>query len=235
MIQPSFFIAFGVGFLSFLAPCTLPVLPGYFSYLAGVSHKENGKQKRFRIFVTSLSFVLGFLLVLVTLGATASVAGQFLLKNKRLWQKVGGLIVFLFGLQIMGVLKWSFFERSKTLDLTKLVPWQKGKAFFTGASFGLGWTPCVGPVLGSILVLAAQTKTLGQGMGLLVAYTLGLAIPLLFSGFFLAQLKFLRGQYARLISGMTLAILGILLFFNQYSKLTTGLARFYQVLKIPIF
>lgn len=230
MIKPNFLIAFGVGFLSFLAPCTLPVLPGYFSYLAGVDQGKNGHQKRFRLFVVSLAFVSGFLLVLVILGAGASIVGRFLLKNKRFWQKIGGFLIIIFGLQTIGVVRgfrgFQGFGES----------WKgKGKSFLAGVSFGLSWTPCIGPILGSILVLAGQSQTLESGVALLIFYALGLAVPMLFSGFFLSQLKFLRHQYTPIISGAILLILGILLFFDQYSKLTIWTAEAYRFLNIPIF
>lgn len=233
MSEPGFLLAFGVGFLSFLAPCTLPVLPGYFSFLAGASQDE--RKKRIEIFLVSLAFVLGFLLILVILGATASLAGQFLLRNRKIWQKIGGLIIVIFGLQTMGFLKTSFLQEGKSLNLERFTSWQKGKAFLAGGSFGIGWVPCIGPILGSILVLASQTQTLKKGVGLLASYALGLSIPLLLSAFFWAQLKFLKNQYVPLISGGTLVILGLLLFFGQYSKLTILTAQAYQFFKIPIF
>lgn len=227
MTEPSFLIAFGVGILSFLAPCTLPVLPGYFAYLAGASQEKDNRRKRLKILATSLAFVIGFLLVLVLLGATASIAGQFLLSNRRLWQKIGGALIMIFGLQTTGIVRWprgfqAFWQR-------------KPQAFLAGASFGLSWTPCIGPILGSILVLASQTQTLTQGISLLTSYALGLAIPMLLSGVFLSQFKFLRSQYISVISGVVLLTLGLLLFFDQYSQLTTKTAQVYRFLNIPIF
>lgn len=235
MTEPSFLIAFGIGILSFLAPCTLPVLPGYFSYLAGVNQEKNERKKRVKIFFASLSFAFGFLLVLVVLGATASAAGQFLLKNRNFWQKIGGLFIVIFGLQTMGViqgLRLTIPDRRYNPDRGS---GRKREAFLTGASFGIGWTPCIGPILGSILILAAQTQTLSRGVGLLTSYALGLSIPLLLSGFFLGQLKFLRRPYVPLISGGILIILGVMLFLDQYSKLTIWTERVYRFLKIPIF
>lgn len=227
MVEPKLLIVFGVGILSFLAPCTLPILPGYFSYLAGVRQEKNERKKRLKIFLTSLFFVLGFSLVLVILGAAASAAGQFLIINKNLWQKIGGLLIVVFGLQTMGVVRgFQGFQKN----------WRKKPgAFLAGASFGISWTPCIGPILGSILILASQSQSLNRGIGLLIAYVLGLSIPMVLSGFFLSQLKFLRNQYVPLISGGILLILGIMLFFNQYSKLTIWTSEIYRFLKIPIF
>lgn len=234
-MEVNFLIAFYVGILSFLSPCILPVLPGYFSYLAGASKEKDGGQKRLKVFLISLAFVLGFLLVLIILGATASALGQLLLINKKFWQKIGGLLIIIFGLQTMGFLRWQFLEKGRSFNFDKFTPWKKGKAFFAGSSFGLAWTPCIGPILGSILILAGQTQSLTRGIGLLVSYALGLSIPMLLSGFFLAQLEILRSQYIPIISGTILLILGILLFFGQYFKLTIWTAQLFEVLKIPIF
>lgn len=235
MNDPGIFIAFGIGVLSFLAPCTLPVLPGYFSYLAGVDQERNRRKKQIKTFFTSLAFVLGFSLILVILGATASVIGQFLLKNRNLWQKIGGLIIIFFGLQTMGLIRgFQFTIPDRRYNPDPVSGW-KGKAFLAGAGFGIGWTPCIGPILGSILVLASQTQTLFRGVGLLIAYALGLSIPMLFSGFLLTKLKFLKSQYIPSISGGILIVMGLLLFFNQYERLTFGIAKIYQILKIPIF
>lgn len=234
-MELSFLIAFGIGILSFLAPCTLPVLPGYFSYLAGVDEEKDKKKRQVKILVTSFFFVLGFLLVLVILGSAASLMGQFLLANKTFWQRIGGLVIVVFGLQTMGFLRIGFFQKSKNLNLERFTSWQRGKAFLAGSSFGIGWVPCIGPILGSILILASQTQTLTRGVGLLIAYALGLSIPMLFSGFLLTKLKFLRNQYIPLISGGILIILGILLFTDQYAKLTFWTAQIYQFFGIPIF
>ena len=235
MSEPSYLIAFSVGFLSFLAPCTLPVLPGYFSYLAGISDEKDKGKKQVKIFLASLFFVFGFLLVLMILGATASLAGRFLLRNRKFWQKIGGVFIIIFGLQTMGALKLKFLQRGKSWQLEKFTSWKHGKAFLVGSSFAIGWTPCIGPILGSILILASQTQTLSQGFGLLTFYALGLSIPMLLSGFFLSQLKFLKNRYIPLISGSILIILGMLLFFDQYAKLTIWTSQLYRFLKIPIY
>ncbi len=220
MIEPNFLIAFGVGVLSFLSPCILPVLPGYFFYLSS---------KRSKVLVTSASFVLGFSLVLVILGAAASAAGQLLLGHISFWQKIGGFLIVVFGLQTMGVFKGfagfgEFFE--KRLG--------RGGPFLAGVSFGLSWTPCIGPILGSILVLASQTQTLIRGVGLLVSYALGLGIPMVLSGFFLTRLRIFHNQYVSLLSGAVLITLGLLLFFGWYSKLTIWTEQVYRFLGIPV-
>lgn len=233
MIEPNIFIAFGIGFLSFISPCILPVLPGYFSFLAGVAQDE--KKRKLKVFITSLFFVSGFLLILVILGASASAAGYFLLKNKNLWQKIGGLLIVIFGLQTMGFLKLSFLQKGKNWQLEKLSPYKQGKSFLAGAGFGIGWSPCIGPALGSILILSSQAQTLGRGIGLLISFASGLAIPMLLSGFFWGQLKLLKSPNISLISGGILIILGMLLIFNQYSKLTIWTADIYQFLGIPIY
>lgn len=235
MIEPNFFIAFGIGLLSFLSPCILPVLPGYFSYLAGVTQVGKEKEKRWKVFLISLFFVLGLALVLVILGTAASAAGQYLIKNRVFWQRVGGLMIIVFGLQTMGFLKLKLLQKGKMFNFEKLTSWPEGKAFLTGSSFGLGWVPCLGPILGSILILAGQTQTLRRGMGLLVAYVLGVAVPMLFSGLFFAKLKILRHRFVPLISGGVLVVLGILLLTNQYEKLSFLTFETYQYFKIPVF
>jgi cytochrome c-type biogenesis protein len=222
--------AFIAGILTFLAPCTLPLVPGYLGFISGVSVSDLQKGKaiegaRRKIFFNGLLYVLGFSIVFILLGTVFSVGGLALAKY-RLWLgRIGGLVVIFFGLYMMGVLKLPFLNRmfnvEKRFQSSSLRPGQPLSAFVFGMTFAFGWTPCVGPVLGTVLVLASTSTTILQGGFLLSVFSLGLAIPFLAialgighaTEYIRKMTKFLH--VISIIGGVFLVFLGILLLTNN--------------------
>ncbi|MFH1046590.1 MAG: cytochrome c biogenesis CcdA family protein [Candidatus Omnitrophota bacterium] len=175
--------AFGAGVLTFFSPCLLPLVPVYLSFITGLSAEElisrqpdtTGKRKL--ILTEAVLFILGFSFVFVALGASAGFLASFFTAYKKIIRIIGAIILILFGLNIAGFLNWRFLEQEKRLRL-KSKPLSLLGSLFVGMAFGLGWTPCVGPILGGVLVMAATRQTMAQGAILLSAYSLGLGIPL---------------------------------------------------------
>ncbi len=221
-------LAFVAGGVSILAPCCLPLLPGYFSYLGGIAAGQAGPRKR--VLGAAALFVLGFSVVFTALGAAASVLGSFLLDRLPLFVKLAGLFVILLGLATLGVLRLPFLYRERHLDLRRIRSGPAG-ALPLGMAFAFGWTPCVGPVLGAILTTAGATQTAGKGALLLFIYSLGMGIP--FLGFALASttgrsFRFLRrhGQALERVGGLLLVGIGLLLVTGYWQQIFTPLVRF---------
>ncbi len=182
LVKVNFFVAFLAGFLSFLSPCMLPLLPLYLAYFSGVSMQQlnNPTFSKAQVTVTlwrnTLAFILGFTLVFVLLGATATVLGQVLVSFSGLLLSIGSVLLIFLGLYMLGLIKWSFFLQNWSLPVqTKKNT--LGGAFLFGVVFSLGWTPCTGPILTSILMLAGSEKSVGEGIKLLLVYSAGLAVP----------------------------------------------------------
>jgi cytochrome c-type biogenesis protein len=223
-------VAFSAGLFSFLSPCVLPLFPSYLSFITGMSvdrlTNEVTGGARTRVLVHSLAFILGFSVVFVSLGASFSVAGQFLL-DYREWIRIGGgALIIVFGLYLAGVLRVGIFGRTQQLQIQSKPAGLFG-SFLVGLTFAIGWTPCVGPILGSILTLASNDKTVAQGTSLLLAYSAGLGIPFLL--FSLALGSFLRffKRYRPLlpvverVAGLLLIAVGILVVSNYYIVLNS--------------
>ncbi|MGM0471079.1 MAG: cytochrome c biogenesis CcdA family protein [Bacillota bacterium] len=223
----NFLIAFGAGVISFISPCVLPLIPTYITYLSGVSSKEINDDYRIkkRLFLNSAMFIFGFSLVFTLLGLSATFIGQVLLENQSLLRKIGGVIIIIFGLQMIGLINLSFLQQEKKFDyqpqqITAI------NSFLLGISFSFGWTPCIGPILSTILIYASSSQTLLVGAGLLVAYSLGLALPFLLVSLFISHLikyfsKF--NQYldkVRIISGILLIIMGVLVYLDSFQWLS---------------
>jgi len=225
----SLLVAITAGFLSFLSPCVLPLIPSYIAFITGVSieelsSQENLKQARRKVMLSSLFFILGFSLVFIFLGASATFIGKFLSRNIRWFEIVGGIFIILMGLHFSGLLRLRFLDRERAIHFGKKPLGQFG-TLLVGAAFGAGWTPCVGPILGSILTLAATTQNLMKGIILLAFYSLGLGLPFFISGLllhrFFEYFKSLK-KYFKIISiagGVLLVILGILLLSGYFSKI----------------
>jgi cytochrome c-type biogenesis protein len=223
-------VAFSAGLFSFLSPCVLPLFPSYVSFITGMSVSDltadlSGAARR-RVMLHALAFVLGFSLVFVALGASFSAAGQFLLDYRNLIRQVGGALIVLFGLYIAGVFKLAAMGRTMQFQLREKPAGYLG-SLLVGLTFAIGWTPCVGPILGAILSLAGTSETVQRGIGLLIAYSAGLGIPFLLSAAALgAFLKFFR-RYRPLIpvmertAGVLLVIVGVLVFTNYYIVLNS--------------
>ena len=212
------YIALGAGFISFLSPCVLPLIPGYISYISG-QNLEQIVEKKQKILAKTIIFSLGFSLVFISFGATASYFGSFLINYSDTLRIIAGIIIIIFSLQIMGVLKLNILNREKRF-YTKNYSNNLFFPFLVGTAFAFGWTPCIGPVLGSILTLAAVETSIAQGVILLSFYSLGLAIPFILSGYaitkFLSVSKNLKSKIrlTSLIGGSILLITGILILTN---------------------
>lgn len=219
------------GFLSFVSPCVLPLIPAYISFISGVSLEElmsssSKSQATRKVAFNSLFFILGFSLVFVTLGASASFVGQFIAGNKGILEKIAGAIIIIFGLHLTGIFRIRWLDYEKKLDV-KRKPMGALGALLLGLAFAFGWTPCIGPILGSILALAAVQETVRQGMFLLVVYSLGLGIPFFLSGIFINLFFSAFGKirrYFRIIeifAGVLLIIVGIFIFSGQLARLVS--------------
>ena len=179
-----YLIAFGAGLISFLSPCVLPLIPGYISYISGQSLQEILNQKKISLLPLIL-FCLGFSTVFVILGASASFLGQAFLQNSEILRLSAGIIIIIFSLQLIGLINIPYLNFEKRFDARKsrniLFP------YIIGLAFGFGWTPCIGPILGSILALASIEETLSRAILLLSFYSLGLAIPFVLSGYLIQR------------------------------------------------
>ncbi len=225
----SYLVAFGAGLASFLSPCVLPLIPVYVSYLSGSSLEDLSRPGRNqglgRVRLNALSFVLGFSVVFVALGLSASTIGQLLLRHQVLVRKLSAVLVVLFGLQMSGLLKIGLLEREKRLEY-RAGQASAGSSFLTGMAFSLGWTPCVGPILSSILLVAGTGPTVWYGVRLLAVYSAGLAVPFLLTALFLGwSLRRLPKLHAYLpaiavVGGILMIAFGILLYFDGLTLIT---------------
>ena len=213
-----YLIAFGAGLISFLSPCVLPLIPGYISYISGQSLQEILNKKEINFFPLIL-FCLGFSTVFVLLGASASFLGQTLLQNSEILRIVAGLVIIIFSLQLIGIINIPYLNFEKRFDAKEsrniLFP------YVIGVAFGFGWTPCIGPILGSILALASIEETLSRDVILLISYSLGLAIPFVLSGYLIQKFLLFSKNFRKNINliskigGITLLVTGILILTNQ--------------------
>ena len=224
------FVAFSAGLFSFLSPCVLPLFPSYLSFITGMSVNaladDVTAEARSRIVLHSLAFVIGFSLIFVALGASFSAAGRFLFDYRDWIRVVGGLLIIVFGLYITGVLRISVLGRYQQIQLRQKPAGYLG-TFVVGVTFAIGWTPCVGPILGSTLSLAGTAETVERGVGLLVAYSAGLGVPFLASSVALgAFLKFFK-RYRPFIpiveraASVLLIVVGALVVTNYYVVLNS--------------
>jgi cytochrome c-type biogenesis protein len=232
--------AFVAGILSFISPCVLPLVPGYLSFISGVSLEQmratpgsDGAAaivapRTAQVFAASLAFVLGFSLVFIALGATASTIGTALFQNSKILSKIAGTLLIIFGLHTMGVLKIKWLYAEKRIQ-TSTKPAGLVGAFLVGLAFAFGWTPCIGPILAAILTLAADEGTLQRGIVLLAVYSLGLGIPFLLTSlavnkFFAAFAKIRRYYHLiEITAGVLMVGIGILIFSNRFTIITQAL------------
>jgi cytochrome c-type biogenesis protein len=245
----SFIAAFVAGVLSFISPCVLPLIPGYLSFISGVTLDEMqglpaaaragggavavaaAPAGRRRVIVTSLFFILGFSLVFVSLGATASVLGQFLMERLRILGKIAGVLIIVFGLHTMGVLRIGWLYSEKRVQMARKPAGPLG-ALLVGVAFAFGWTPCIGPILAGILTIAAAQETIGQGVQLLAVYSAGLGIPFLLTSLainqFFAAFARIRRHYRLIefVSGALLVAIGILIFTDRFTIIARWLTPY---------
>lgn len=225
-----FYLAFSAGLVSFLSPCILPLLPGYLSYLAGTTIAGgNGEANRRLLLWRAALFNLGFMLVFILMGAAGSLLGKWFLNHKILLLKLGGAIIFVMGLQMTGLLRLPFLYRTYQVQPGgKKISGSWG-ALLLGFTFAVGWTPCVGPVLASILVYAGMAGTVTRGVILLGVYALGLAVPFMLAALGIGGVvKYIHRlnrylPYISVGSGIVLMLIGILLFLNIFPRLTAYL------------
>ena len=212
------FVAFGAGLLSFLSPCVLPLIPGYISYVSGQSLQEVIKSKKINPFPLIL-FCCGFSTIFIIFGASASLLGQLFLKNSETLRVLAGVIIVIFSLQLIGIINIPYLNFEKRFDAR-----ESKNVFFPyiiGLAFGFGWTPCIGPILGSILALASIEDTLARAILLLIFYSLGLALPFILSGYLIQRFLLLSKNFKRnmnlisKIGGIILLITGTLILTNQ--------------------
>ncbi len=217
--------AFAAGFLSFVSPCVLPLIPGYISFVSGISVDEMRSDaapaaSRLQIFLTSLAFVIGFSIVFVALGASATAIGKLMFAKLPLLSKIAGGILIVFGLHTMGVFRLAFLDTEKRVHSQRKPAGPLG-AMLVGVAFAFGWTPCIGPILGGILAIAGSKNSVGEGILLLAVYSLGLGIPFLLTSLainqFFGAAKKIRRYYhgIELASGVLLIAIGVLIITGQ--------------------
>ncbi len=221
--------AFAAGILSFLSPCVLPLVPSFLTYLTGLTFADLQAEHpthlvRQRTIIHSLLFITGFTLVFVLLGASATFAGSFLREHMTIMRKIGAVLIMLFGLHVSGILPIGLLLGDKRINIRHKPAGYFGSVLI-GITFAAGWTPCIGPILASILMVAATESTVYRGILLLLVYSLGLGIPFFLSA--LATHRFLTlfnrfRKYIRLfeiITGLSLFIIGVLIFFDRLTMI----------------
>ena len=247
----SLLAAFGAGLLSFISPCVLPLVPGYLSYISGLSLDEmrgtpvvagagtiavaQPVGARRQVVIASLAFIVGFSLVFVALGAAASALGQFLLRQQEIFSRIAGAVIIIFGLHTMGVLRIEWLYQEKRVQTSRKPAGVFG-AGLVGVAFAFGWTPCIGPILTGILALAGSQETVGEGVRLLAVYSLGLGVPFMATALmmdrFLGAMGRIRKHYhtIELVSGALLVIIGLLIFTNKFTIIAKWLTPYLPVL-----
>jgi cytochrome c-type biogenesis protein len=234
--QISVLVAMGAGVLSFLSPCVFPLVPSYLAFVGGLSLEEiegakAGAAHRRRLLGHSAAFIAGFSAIFIGFGASATLLGQVLFDYRPVIQKVGGVLVILFGLHIAGWLPMPFLMRERHLAV-KNRPAGYLAAALVGVTFAAGWIPCVGPILGAILVMAGTAQTVGQGVLLLAAYSAGLAVPFFLSALLYGRFLGFFHRFKNLLpwvsraSGLLLILIGLLLLTEYFTLLSTYALQF---------
>jgi cytochrome c-type biogenesis protein len=222
-------VAFIAGVLSFISPCLLPLVPGYISFISGISLEElrrgaGGRQVALKAGFNAICFVLGFSVIFITLGASASIFGRLLASHMRPLTKLAGVFIIILGIHLLGILKLNWLSYSRGIKVKRFSPGPWG-SFFLGLAFAFGWTPCVGPILASILLLTATGQTLKQGVFFLTVYSLGIGVPFVITAFGVGLFVRILARYRRFIrwgevlAGLFLVILGLLIFLNRLDVL----------------
>jgi|RhiMetdeSRZDD1v2_1073273.scaffolds.fasta_scaffold96099_4 cytochrome c-type biogenesis protein len=231
MRNVSVVVAFSAGVFSFLSPCVLPLFPSYLSFITGMSLEQlqdsaAAGNERWKVVGHSLAFIAGFSMVFIGMGASFSAIGQLLIEQRDLIRQVGGALIVLFGLYIAGLLPLGWLGRYKQLQLRSKPAGFLG-SWLVGVTFAIGWTPCVGPILGSILSLAGTAETVSTGIALLGAYSAGLALPFFLSslgvGAFLVAFRRFRPwiPVVERVAGVLLVVVGLLVFTNYFIVLNS--------------
>ena len=227
-------IALGAGLISFLSPCVLPLIPGYISYISGSSLNELLERKKINI-IPIIFFAVGFSIVFISFGATATFLGSVILNNSFELRIIAGILIIIFSLQIMGVINIKFLNYEKRFQ-SNINPNNFGSVL-VGMAFGFGWTPCIGPILGSILALASTEENINRGVMLLFFYSLGLAIPFVLSGYLIQRFmifsKNLKSKMNKIskMGGGLLFVTGILMITNHLQALGFYLLKYIPFLQ----
>ena len=238
MTEASFFYVLLAGVLSFLSPCVLPIVPGYLCFIAGTSLDKvlnNEIQIENNIFKYALSFVLGFSTVFVILGASSTVLSSLLYEYFDYLRIAGGIIIIIFGIHFTQIIQLSFLNKDIRFQIENYRPGLIG-SYIIGLSFAFGWTPCIGPILGSVLTVAASSETMSQGVFLLITYSAGLGIPFLLAAYGINRfLKFLSKirKYIRsieILTGLLLILFGFLILTNQIQELAFFFIKYFPFL-----
>lgn len=221
----SYPIAFGAGFLSFFTPCLLPMIPAYIMYITGVNVEDELSKRRLLALIRTLGFVIGFTIIFMIMGSSATFLGQIFVRNSVLFSRISGIVIIIFGLHLMGVLNLKIFNLgARTKAPKKMTNWFS--SVLMGMVFAAGWTPCFGPVLGAILMYASGASTVSNGMSLLFIYSLGMAIPFLLTALFInVFIKFMNKAdklmyYLPKIGGAIMVVFGLLVFFNKVIEIS---------------
>ncbi|MCM3159981.1 cytochrome c biogenesis CcdA family protein [Metabacillus litoralis] len=227
MVDVNVFLAFGAGFLSFLSPCCLPLYPVFLSYITGISvHelREGAKGKQQVVMFHTLSFLLGFSIIFIVLGLSTSWISHIFIQYQDFIRQIGAVFILFFGFVTIGLLKPRVLFREKRIKLKKRPSGYVG-SILIGVGFAAGWTPCVGPILASVIALGLYT---GEGFLFMMSYMLGFSIPFFVMAFFLEKTNSLRKYSQRFmkLSGMMMIVVGLLLFFDILTKLTSFLTEY---------
>ena len=228
------FVAFGAGLISFLSPCVLPLIPGYISYITGSSLNELIDKKNVSL-IPIILFTVGFSIVFIIFGAASTFLGQVLLENSYELRITAGLVIIIFSLHILGLINLKF------LNYEKRIQTNENNNFYSpiliGMAFAFGWTPCIGPILGSILALAATEESMSKGISLLILYSLGLALPFILSGYLIQKFLIFSKNFKKNITliskigGIILLITGVLILTNQLQALGYYLLNIFPFLQ----
>ena len=227
-------VAFGAGLISFLSPCVLPLIPGYISYISGSSLNELIEKKKVNL-IPIILFTVGFSLVFIIFGAASTFLGQVLLQNSYELRITAGLLIVILSLHIIGIINIKFLNYEKRIQTNKNTNFYS--PVLIGIAFAFGWTPCIGPILGSILVLAATEETINKGILLLIFYSLGLALPFILSGYLIQKFLIFSKSFKKNINivskigGIILLITGVLILTNQLQALGYYLLNIFPFLQ----
>jgi len=235
-MNTTLFIAFIAGFISFLSPCVLPLIPGYISYISGASLDQLVQKKGNLVVIKTIFFTLGFSLVFISLGSSASFLGKLFLDNSSILRIVAGIIIIFFSMQLIGIINFNFLNKDLRIFTDK---YHNSLTFplLVGAAFGFGWTPCIGPILGSILALAAIEENFYKSILLLSSYSLGLAIPFIISGILIEKFLFFSKNFRKYINiiskigGVILLLTGIAIITNHLQVLGFFILELFPVLE----
>ena len=227
-------VAFGAGLLSFLSPCVLPLIPGYISYISGNSLNELIEKKRVNL-IPIILFTLGFSLIFIIFGTASTFLGQVLLQNSYELRIAAGLLIVVLSLHIIGIINLKFMNYEKRIQTNSNANFYS--PILIGMAFAFGWTPCIGPILGSILVLAATEQSINKGIMLLISYSLGLALPFILSGYLIQKFLIFSKNFKKnlnlvsKIGGFILLITGVLILTNQLQALGFYLLNIFPFLQ----